>query len=129
MGLGTATISNMWLAWFAAIVTVVGASKDIRAVAAGLWTRISRVIECPDPLSIQMAEAVDSMGYYLSYPFHKNPLGYPRIFTALNIPLRTWLGHPMWAVDSYRRHSQALREHEGDMRALLSRAIHMSERG
>jgi hypothetical protein len=75
------------------------------------------MIKCPDPLSIQMAETVDGVGYDLSYPFHKNPFGYPRIFTALNIPLTTWLGRPTWAVDSYRRHLQALREHEDDLKA------------
>jgi hypothetical protein len=117
----------MWLAWLAAIVTVVGASKDIRAVAAGLWARINRVIECPDPLSIQMAEAVDSVGYHLNSPFRQNPLGYPRIFTALNVPLTTWLLHPTWAVDSYRRHLKDLREHEDDLRELLSRALRMPE--
>jgi hypothetical protein len=119
----------MWLAWLTIVITVVSVSRDIRAVAAGLWVRISRVIECPAPLSIQLAEAVDSIGHHLSYPFHKNPLGYLRIFTALNIPLTTWLGHPTWAVDSYRRHLQALREHEEDLRALRSRAVRVPERG
>jgi hypothetical protein len=73
-------------------------------------------LPAPDPLIVQLSEAVDSVGYHLGYPFYKNPLGYPRLFTALDVPLTTWLRYPSWAVDSYRRHIEALREHAADLR-------------
>ena len=68
-----------------------------------------RVIASPDPLSWQLAEAVDGLGFSLiSYRF-RDPGRYPRLFTASNVPLSTWLRHPARGLDSYRRHLGALR--------------------
>ncbi len=40
----------------------------------------------------------------------------PRLFAVSCISLTTWLRHPGWALDSYRRHVYALRRYEGVLR-------------
>jgi hypothetical protein len=46
------------------------------------------------------------------YRFGRDPRRYPRLFTASNVLLTTWLRHPAAGLDSYRRHLWALREYE-----------------
>jgi hypothetical protein len=67
---------------------------------------------CPDPVPIQLAAGMDCLGFRLSYRFSQDPRSSPRLFTALHVPLTTWLRHPSAGVDSYRRHLQALRKWE-----------------
>ena len=77
---------------------------------------IRQVIACPDPLSIQLADMVDDFYFGLGYRLQDDPFAHPRMFTALNVSLTTWLRHPGWGLDSYRRHIRALRESEGALR-------------
>ena len=113
------TICDVWLDILSLVVGVIGAWGNIRALARVLGRGVSGIIACPDPLSIQFGSAVDNLGWRLSYPLAKNPLGYPRLFTASCIPLTTWLRHPAWGLDSYRRHLEALRENEAFTRSGL----------
>lgn len=46
------------------------------------------------------------------YRFGRDTRRYPRLFTASNVLLTTWLRHPAAGLDSYRRHLWALREYE-----------------
>ena len=74
---------------------------------------VGRIIACPYPLSIQLADAVDGFGIELTYRLNwRDPERFPRLFTASNVPLATWLGHPTWGIDSYRRHLALLRKYE-----------------
>jgi hypothetical protein len=92
----------------------------LRWVAALPW-RIARrahhVVTCGEPLGWQLAEAIDNLGLKVARPWSVDPLRYPRLFTAGNVTLTTWLGHPSWAIDSYRRHIAELRENEDWLRA------------
>lgn len=106
------SIFDVWIGILGLVVAVIGAWGNIRALASALGRGISGIIACPDPLSIQFGAAMDNFGWRLSYPLAKNPLGYPRLFTASCIPMTTWLRHPARGLDSYRRHLTALRENE-----------------
>ena len=77
-------------------------------IPIGLARGIRGIIACPDPISIPLAADVDDLGYR----FGRDPRRYPRLLTASNVPLTTWLRHPAAGLDSYRRHLWALREYE-----------------
>jgi len=83
---------------------------------------IKRIVTAPEPLSWQVADAVDGLGIWLGYRFHNHPGRYPRLFTASNVPLSTWLSHPAAGLDSYRRHLRALREAQAAGHPWLLRA-------
>ena len=80
---------------------------------------IIKIIRCPDPMSIQLAAGLDNLDTRLALRFSDDPLTYPRLFTASCVPLTTWLRHPAWGLDSYRRHLQALRENEDLLRTRI----------
>jgi len=100
----------MWLAWLSLVIGLVGISGNLRDLSIGFWRGLCKVIASPDPLAIQLADVVDGLGRHLSYPLYQNPDRCPRVFIAMTVPLTTWLTHPSWGVDSYRRHLQAWRE-------------------
>ena len=81
-----------------------------------LVTGTRHVVTCGMPLSMQLAECVDNIGLTLTRNW-EDPFAHPKLFTAANVTLTTWLLHPTRAVESYRRHLQALRECEGALRA------------
>jgi len=81
-------------------------------IPIGLARGTRGIIACPDPVSIQLAADVDDLGYRFGYRFGRDPRRYPRLFTASNVPLTTWLRHPAGGLASYRRHLWALREYE-----------------
>lgn len=117
----------MWLGVLGLLVGVIGAWDKLCAVVIRLMMlpialsrMIVKIITCPDPLSIQLAAGLDNFGYRLGYSrFSEDPLSYPRLFTASRVPLTTWLRHPAWGLDSYRRHLQALRENEDLLRTRI----------
>jgi hypothetical protein len=96
-----------------------GAWDKLRALAvwlvkasAGLVRGAVGVIRCPDPLSIQLADAVDDIGYALGFKLCPDPHGRPRLFYVSTVPLTTWLQRPRAGLDSYRRHITLWREFE-----------------
>jgi hypothetical protein len=117
-------VSDVWLGTLGLIVGVIGAWGNLRALVVlivkipiGMARGILRIITCPDPVSCQLADGVDNLGYWLGCwfgyrRFGDDPLRYPRLFTASGVPLTTWLRRPAAGLDSYRRHLQALREYE-----------------
>ena len=73
---------------------------------------IGRIIACPDPVSCQLASRVDRFGVLLTlWLGWRDPERFPRLFTASNVTLTTWLWHPRWGIDPYRRHLAALRKY------------------
>jgi hypothetical protein len=72
---------------------------------------LARRIASPDPLSIRLAVGLDELGGRLSYRLNFDPETHPRLFTAWNVPLSTWLQHPAAGLASYRRHLAALRKY------------------
>ena len=100
------------LGFLAALITVSQWLVSLARKAVRLARGIRRMITSPGPLSWQVADAVDGLGFWLSYRFHERSGRYPRLFTASNIPLSTWLRHPAAGLDSYRRHLWALRQAE-----------------
>jgi hypothetical protein len=122
------SVGYVWLGIAGLVVGVVGAWRNLCAlvlalakVPVGTVRGIWQLVTCPDPISIQLAESIDGWGCVLGYRLHlgDDPFAHPRLFTALNVPLTTWLRHPARAMDSYRRHFRALQE-SGD--ALRQRA-------
>lgn len=118
----------MWFNIIMAMLAVLGAWENLRkilcwalAVPGRMGRYLGRVFTCGVPLTIQLAEAADDLGFILARRW-RNPLHYPRRFTAGNVPLTTWLAHPARAVDSYQRHLRALRENDDWLRATGSRA-------
>lgn len=116
------TCGFVWLPIAGLVVGVIGAWGNLRVLM--LWLArnplelvriVRRVIACPDPLPIQIADMVDSfyVGLGLRLRLHDDPYAHPRLFTALNVSFTTWLRHPGRGLDSYRRHLRALREYEG----------------
>jgi hypothetical protein len=99
------------------VLAVLGAWDKLRALAvwlvktsAGLVRWVVGVIRCPDPLSIQLAEAVDGLGYSLGFRLCPDPDRRPRLFVVSTVPLTTWLQRPAAGLDSYRRHIGIWRE-------------------
>jgi hypothetical protein len=92
------------------LITVLAALREIRALAGGLWRGLAKVIASPDPLLIQLDDAVDAVGYRFTRPFRENPEDHPRLFALSFVPWTTWLAHPSWGLASYRRHVKALLE-------------------
>lgn len=101
------------------VLAVLGAWDKLRALAvwlvkavAGLVCLAVGIIRCPDPLSIQFAEAVDGLGYSLGFKLCPDPDRRPRLFVVTTVPLTTWLQRPAAGLDSYRRHIAIWREFE-----------------
>jgi hypothetical protein len=112
---------GVWIGILGLMIGVIGAWRNVRAlllllakIQFRLARGISRIITCPDPVSCQLAERVDSFGYWLGCQLGYRRFGddvesYPRLFTAFNVPLTTWLLRPAAGLDSYRRHLRGLR--------------------
>ena len=103
----------MWLTIFYLVLGVLGAWDNlmkIPGVLARTVRRARQVFTFGVPLSIQVCEAVDTLGFTLVRSWQADPFTHPRLFTVSNVPLTTWLLHPSWAAGSYRRHLGALRK-------------------
>lgn len=92
-----------------ALVGLLASAVTLGQAIVGLMRWGRRVVKSPVPLSIRLADAVDSLGVSLGWRF-RDWKRYPRLFTASRVPLTTWLQHPGRGLNSYRRHLWALRE-------------------
>ncbi len=113
------TFRPVWLAILGLVVGVIGAWGNLRAlvitllkIPIDLARGIGKIVMCPDPVSVQLAESLDNFAIRLTGRFSDDPFSHPRLFTASNVSLTTWLRHPVWGLDSYRRHLRALRRYE-----------------
>jgi hypothetical protein len=109
----------VWLNILGLMVAVIGAWSNLRAlvvrlikIPVALARGIYGMITCPDPLSIQLADAVDGLGYHVHgwFDSYGPTLRYPRLFIFSTVPLTTWLRRPAAGLDSYRRHLRVFRE-------------------
>jgi hypothetical protein len=111
----------VWFTLVGLFLAVVGTWSKLRPlliwllmIPVRLAFGVGRIIKCPDPLSIQLADAVDGFGLALGYRVHSwDDKQYPRLFTASNVPLTTWLFDTRAAIDSYQRHLALLRKYGG----------------
>jgi len=113
------SISAVWLRILELVLAVLNAWANLRALLVRLIKipfllarGIIRIIRCPDPLSIQLADVVDNLGYNIGFLLSRDPETSPRLFVASTVPLTTWLRRPAGGLDSYRRHLRALRKYE-----------------
>ena len=119
---------GVWLPILGLFVAVVGTWSKLRAlliwllmIPVKLAFGIGRIVKCPDPLSIQLADAVDGCGFALAYRIHAWALQrFPRLFSASNVPIMTWLFDTRAAMDSYRRHLALLRQYGSMRREMVS---------
>jgi len=108
----------LWLSVLGLFVAVVSAWSKLRTLL--IWLLMApvrlafvtgRAITCPEPFSWQVGNAVDRFAVMATFRLGwHDPERFPRLFTASHVRLTTWLWHPSWAIDSYRRHLSALRE-------------------
>jgi hypothetical protein len=101
------------LNFLAAVITVAKWLRRPAQIPVRLVRGIRRIIASPEPLSIQLANALDGLAYELAYLVNaSDPVRFPRLFIALTVPLTTWLQRPAAGLDSYRRHRRTWREYE-----------------
>ena len=109
----------MWLGIAGLFVAVVSAWPRLRAltiwllmVPVRLAFAIGRIIANPEPISWQLASAVNTFGILLTFQLGwRDPERFPRLFTASNVTFTTWLFDTRAAIDSYQRHLALLRKY------------------
>jgi hypothetical protein len=55
----------------------------------------------------RLAAWLDGRWWAVGHRLAPGPDDRPRTFAAFGVPLTTWLRHPRWGAESYRRHAAA----------------------